>query len=184
MLRSAAQRGEPMSLLVMRSSCLPEIEILFGRNAANAAVDAVMDGLGAVAGRKGLAARTSPDTFALAMPRWTGAELVMALRRRLGHACCVELDFEEEEILLVPDLQASTIAADDSFSQAYAVLCRAMQSDRHTEERRLGHLRDEREAYTKRVTVPPEQPAPQARTRPVEAHVRFPKTLPMPVAMR
>jgi hypothetical protein len=49
----------------MRAPCLPELEAVFGHKAAKAAVRAVMKALSDVAGRRGLAARTLPDTLPL-----------------------------------------------------------------------------------------------------------------------
>jgi GGDEF domain-containing protein len=184
MVSAARQRQQAVSLLLMRAPCLPELQTVFGREAAKAAVHAVMQALSDVAGRRGLAARTLPDTFALVMPQCIGAELVMALRRRLGQACCVELDFNQEEVLLVPDVQSSTIAVGDSFAKTYAVMFRAMMSHRHLEELRRDYVRRQREAHTRNKRVPADLPVPPVLPRGVACGQRFPETIAMPLARR
>jgi GGDEF domain-containing protein len=180
MLRSARQHQQAVSLVVLQVADLPELEILFGREAANEAVHAVMKELSAVAGQRGFAIRTSPDTFALVMPRCTGKVLELAIRGQLGEACCVELDFNDEEIVLVPDVQARTVEDGDSIEKTYSVLCRAMTTQRHLEQLRRDHLRREREAHTPHGSL-----APDLAGRPALPPSRaWRATLPATIAMR
>lgn len=179
MLRSARQQGLVLSLLVMQVPDLPELEIVFGREAADKAVDAVMKELSALAGRIGYTSRTGPDTFGLLLPLRTGEELELALRRRLGRACCVEVDFDEEEIVLVPDVHARTIAQGDSIDKTYSVVRRAIESKRYMEQLRCDYLRREREAHSTHMSVPPEL----ARAPELPPNRAWRPTLPQTIAM-
>lgn len=181
MLRSARQHHVPLSLLVVQVPELPELEILFGRAAAKAAVHAVMKALSSVAGHAGLAVRTLPDTFAVVMPRCTGAVLQMALRNRLGRACSVELDFDGEEIVLVPDFQARTVDAGNTIEKTYSGVCRAIESRRYLEQLRRDHLRREREAHSTHMCLPPELARAPALPRSRGWYPTIPATILMPI---
>lgn len=136
MLRAARRGGQSLALIVLELPDLAELEIVFGRDAADAAVHAVMQELSSLAGSKGIAARTSGDTFALLMPAMTGTTLQRALRARTGPACCVEFELAEYDIMLEPAVQAGTVAITDSLEKTYGVLCRTIASERHIEDMR------------------------------------------------
>jgi GGDEF domain-containing protein len=182
MLRSARQHHLPLAVLVVQVPELPELEIVFGRAAAKAAVHAVMKALSSVAGHGGLAVRTLPDTFAVVMPRSTGPVLQMALRNRLGRACSVELDFDGEEIVLVPEFQARTVDEGNTIEKTYSGLCRAIESQRYLEQLRRDHLRREREAHSTHMSLPPELAHAPALPRSRGWYPTIPATIFMPVA--
>ena len=148
MLATARRHGQSVSLLVLQLLDLPELQLLFGREAADEVVDDVMTELTRVSARKGFAVRTSADTFALLMPGTTGQELQRALQASLGRACAIELEFGEEDVLLVPDVQSRTVSEDECVEQAYRAMCSALDAQRGLELRRRDYLRQAREACT------------------------------------
>jgi len=182
MLRAARQHGQPLALLVVAVADLPELEILFGRDAANQAVQAVMTELSALAGNAGLSLRTTADTFVLLIPRCTGDQVQRALRARLGRAYSVEIEFGDEEIVLVPDVQACTVEASESVGRAYCALCRAIESRRYLDQLRRGELRREREAHSTHTGLPRElADAPAVRAS--HGAGSWSRTIPATIAM-
>ena len=158
MLFSTRRNGQALGLLVLQFSDLPELDLVFGRQAAEAVVADVLTELACACGRKGLVARVTPDTFAALVPSTSGEDLHMVLQTRLGKTCAIEFDLDEDEILLVPDLQARTIAASESVQEAYSVMCRVIAAERKLEARRQEHMRCEREAATTPIDLPPSTP--------------------------
>lgn len=178
MLRHARRNGQRLSLLVIQFPDLPELQALFGRDAADEAVRVIMEVLCKVAGQKSLAIRTQADTFALVLRRCTG-QLGAVLRRWLAQAYSVELDWSGEEIVLVPDVQAAVINDGDSVAATYSAVCAAIRAKRHHEELRREYLRREREAHSAHLAA-----APQATRAPAMKPSAWCATLPAPMALR
>lgn len=149
MHESAGLRGQPLGLLVLQVADLAELEIVFGRLTAVAATQLLMKSMSAVAGAAGVALQTGADTFALVVPGRRGEDLRAAVAARLGAASSLEMDFDGEEIVLVPDVGAATVAGGESVEQAYLDLLHAVESARSMEQLRCDYLRREREAHTR-----------------------------------
>jgi GGDEF domain-containing protein len=133
MLVAARQHCQAVSLLVLQFPDLFELARLFGKRAAGEVVADVMTELTRISGRTGLAVRVTADTFAMLMPNTTGQELHRALQLRMGKSCAVEFELGDQEILLIPHVQARTIAASDTVQHAYITLCRFIDCERRLE---------------------------------------------------
>ncbi len=187
MLRSARERDEPLSILVLELFDLPELQLVFGEEAACEAVNSVMIELKQVSGTKGFVARADPDTFVLLMPGAKSEDVMQSLRERLGKACCIEFEVAGEEIVEVPDVMARTLSATDTVEESYRMMRNVMEADRRLEECRRLHLLRERESYTAPAALPAAKPLPKPVREPAKAdqgsyrpwHIAA--TIPMPL---
>jgi hypothetical protein len=146
-----------VTMLVMQLADVVELELVFGRDAADEAVDEAIGRLTRIAAGNGMAVRTAPDTFALLVPDIAPEVLVRTVEVALGRTRCIEFELEGDEIILVPDLMARVVARDESVAQAYDLLCHDLVRIRSSEQRRRDYLRRERESHTR--------PAPLASAR-------------------
>jgi GGDEF domain-containing protein len=185
--RAAKRNKQAIALLVLELPDLPELETVFGREAAGQAVHAVLRVLSRLAGADGFAVRTAADTFALLVPEVSGGTLERALRGRLGYACCVEFEFHGEEIVLVPTVQACTVGDQDSIEKTYRVLCRSIQSEKHIEQMRLDHAQRAREVHSTVMDLLPalreSTPIRPQRATP-GAYATIPATILMPIGRK
>ena len=187
MLAAARRHHQSLSLLVLQLPDLAELDLVFGRDAADKAIDGVLTQLTAICHRKGLLARPGTDTFALLMPGVSGEELHRALQRRLGKACSIEFEFDDEDILLVPEVLAHTIGPLESVREAYQGLCLLFERERHLRRRREDYLNRERESHAIRMELPRamRQKKPVLPDEPVrDIYPTIPTTIPVPMAMR
>jgi hypothetical protein len=176
MQRAAAVRGTTVGVLVLQVTDLPEVDLVFGRDAAERVVDFVMTELTHISARKGYAVRTSADTFALLMPEVSGRDIHRALQARLGQACALELEIRGHELLLVPDLMARTVSKTESVRAAFESVCRMLAAERRMNARGAEYARHER--------VVPTVPMPLAPVPDVAAanDYSFPATVRMGLA--
>lgn len=186
MVRAARRRDRRSGLLVLKLSDLPELELVFGREAADEVVDDLMTELAELAGRTGLAVRTAPDTFALLIPGLEGTEVHRALQARLGKACCIEFELDEEEVLAVPEIMARTIGETQTVRAAYETMCAEIETEHRLEESRRDYLRREREAHTVPMELPLARPhMPQLSDQPAFGfYPTLPATIPVPMGLR
>jgi len=181
MLRAACANADPLTLAVLQLHDLPEVELVFGRAVAEQVIDSVMTELGRTAGRKGFVSRSEPDTFALLMPGLGVEATAAALAARFGQPCVIELEVDQGEILLVPDLRVHALPASKSIKQEYERLCDAMVRARGREERRREYLRKERESHTLPMDLPLVH-APQPKR--LLCYPPLPLTVPVPMGAR
>lgn len=180
MHRAAMMRGGSVSLLVLQVQDLPEVELIFGRDAAERVVHAVMAELTHISAQRGHVLRTSADTFALLMPDVSGEDLHGALQVRLGKACAVESDIDGQELLLVPDVMARTLSKSDSVRAAFESLCRMLAAERRLNVASCAHLSRERHDRTIPMPIAPQRhavPTPRAADA-----ARYPATIPMDIS--
>ena len=130
MLRTARALGQAPALAVLQIDDLPELELVFGRSAADQVVDAVMTGLTHAAARKGIVIRTAADTFALLMAGGGAAATIAAIQARFGRPCAVEVGVGRDDILVTPDVLVHPVGPRDSIAQVYDDLCRQIANAR------------------------------------------------------
>jgi GGDEF domain-containing protein len=142
-------RGATVALLVMQVADIVELELVFGREAVDAAVDEVFRQLTRAAAGRGRVVRTEPDTFALLMPDVDVEQLVANVQAGLGRSRSIEFELDGDEIILVPDVMGRTVAPGEALPAAYESVCGDLVRMRGLEQQRREYLRRERESHTR-----------------------------------
>jgi hypothetical protein len=142
-----------ITVLVMQVADIVELELVFGREAAEEAIDQALGRLTRVARGRGTALRTASDTFALLMPDVEPHTLVHAVEAALGPTRCIEFELDGDEIVVVPELVARALEPGECAASAHDVLCRDLARARSTEQRRREYLRLERESHTRPASL-------------------------------
>ena len=185
--RCRAERRE-LTLAVFDCSDLLEARTVYGSRTSRKLVDTIVRQLSLLAGNQGLAARTGPTQFALALPM-SREKAVQAIERLLGNPTRFELEGGDSEIVLVPHLMVEAVPAAGTLDRMFAALCRGLDRIQEEERKRNAYLQREREWHSRPMPIQAE-PAPARRTRvpvldadPVVQH-QIPNTIPMPLAAR
>jgi GGDEF domain-containing protein len=147
-------RGTTIALLVMQIADIVELELVFGREAVDAAVDEVFAQLTRAAAGRGRVVRTEPDTFVLLVPDVGIDQLVTNVQTGLGRSRCIEFEHEGDEIILVPDVMGSIVAPGQPVPAAYEAVCGDLVRMRGLELQRRDYLRRERESHTRPAPLP------------------------------
>jgi GGDEF domain-containing protein len=185
-----AERRE-LTLAVFDCSDLLEARTIYGNRTSRRLVDSIVHKLTLLAGGQGLAARTGPTQFAVAMPM-PREKAVQAIERVLGNPTRFELEGCKNEIVLVPHLMVETIPAAGTVERMFAALCRGLARIQEEERMRQRYLQRERERHSRPMAIqpilanaPPPRPAraPLLDADPVVVH-QMPNTIPMPLPMR
>lgn len=150
-------RATAIALLVMQVADIVELELVFGREAADAAIDEVFTHLTRAAGGRGRVVRTEPDTFVLVMPDADIEQLVANVQAGLGRSRCIEFEFDGDEIILVPDVMGRIVAAGETVPAAYEAVRGDLVRTRGLEQQRRDYLRRERESHTRPAPLQPRQ---------------------------
>ncbi|AEG92068.1 regulator protein, GGDEF domain-like protein [Ramlibacter tataouinensis TTB310] len=103
------EQGLPLSAAVFDFPDLLEVHRMYGSRISSQLLDRLGRSLWRAAGRSGLAGRTGPTQFALALPRLTQAQARAQVQRVLGKVPCVELDAGGDELVLVADFLVAQI---------------------------------------------------------------------------
>lgn len=148
-------RGTTIALLVMQVADIVELELVFGRDAADAALDEVFTQLARAAAGRGRVVRTEPDTFVLLMPDAPVEQLVASVQAGLGRSRCIEFEHDGDEIILVPDVMGRIVAAGETVAAAYGAICGDLVRLRGVEQQRRDYLRRERESHTRPAPLQP-----------------------------
>ena len=184
-----AERGE-LTLAVFDCADLLEARTVYGNRTSRRLVDGIVRKLTLLAGRQGLAARTGPTQFAIAMPM-SRDKAVQAIERALGNPTRFELEDCKSEIVLVPHLMVEAIPAAGTVERMFAALCRGLVRVQEQERMRQRYLQRERERHSKPMPIQPiraDQPAARPRalrleSGPVLTH-QLTNTIPMPLPAR
>lgn len=176
LLHAARARGQTPALAVMQIDDLPEIELVFGRTAADRVLDAVLAELTRAAVGKGLVVRTAADTFALLMPGGGAGAAIAAIQGRFGKPCTIEVGSGRDEILAMPDVMVHPLGPQDSIAQVYDDLCRYIAKARN--QGRGARRAMPQRAVAKRAPALAEIDARSARYWPPQ-----PATIPVPLGL-
>lgn len=159
--RNFIAAGEPLVarrsgvLVLFGFEDLPELRKLYGPEVHARAVRHVASTLRRLAAPRGaLVARTGPGQFALVWPAADRDLALGLLRSELGLPCRFELDADDGEVVLVPDVMAEDCrAAEGELARVQQLVQERMLT--HQRQRRLRdeHLRRERERYSKPATL-------------------------------
>jgi GGDEF domain-containing protein len=186
----ATCRGERRELTLAVFDCcdLLEARAIYGNRTSRKLVDSIVRKLKLLAGPEGLAARTGPTQFAVAMPM-SREKAVQAIERVLGNPSRFELEGCKSEIVLVPDLMVEAIPVAGTVERMFAALCRGLARIREEEQLRQRYLQRERERHSRPMSIQPAgvrvRPtrAPRLDPDPVFTH-QIPSTVPMPLPTR
>jgi GGDEF domain-containing protein len=182
-----AERRE-LTLAVFDCNDLLEARSVYGNRTSRRLVDSIVGKLALLAGDQGLAARTGPTQFAVAMPM-SREKAVQAIERALGNPTRFELEGSRNEVVLVPNLMVEAIPAAGSVERMFAALCRGLARVQEEEQARQRHLQRERERHSRPMPILADEPparlerAPHLDPDPVVAH-QIPNTIPMPLTTR
>jgi GGDEF domain-containing protein len=183
-------RGERRELTLAVFDCndLLEARAIYGNRTSRKLVDSIVRKLKLLAGPEGLAARTGPTQFAVAMPV-SREKAVQAIERVLGNPSRFELEGCKSEIVLVPNLMVEAIPAAGTLERMFAALCRGLARVQEEEQQRQRYLQRERARHSRPMSIQPSAPAarparaPRLDPDPVFPH-QIPNTIPMPLPTR
>ena len=188
LLASCRADRRELTLAVFDCSDLLEARTVYGNRTSRQLVDSIVRKLSVLAGSQGLAARTGPIQFAVAMPM-SRQKAVQAIERVLGNPARFELEGSKNEMVLVPNLMVETIPAAGTVDRMFAALCRGLARTQEEERLRQRYLQRERERHSRPVPIQadaaPARPArvPRLEPDPVAA-LQIPSTIPMPLPTR
>lgn len=186
----ATCRGERRELTLAVFDCndLVEARAIYGNRTSRKLVHSIVRKLKLLAGPEGLAARTGPTQFAVAMPM-SREKAVQTIERVLGNPGRFELEGSKNEIVLVPNLMVEAIPAAGTLERMFAALCRGLARVQEEEQVRQRYLQRERERHSRPMSIQPLAPevrparAPRLDPDPVFTH-QIPNTIPMPLPAR
>ena len=160
LLARARTDNQPLSLAVFDLADLPELETVFGSSTTRQVMQQVLLRLQAMAGSKGLVTRTDATMFTVLMPGFGRDRARQAIDRNMGSPCCIELDADDHEIVLIPDYALHAFRPDSvPLNQVYSQLRQSIADSQQLERRRQRYLQRERESHTR----PAELLAPAAK---------------------
>ena len=150
MLARSRSEKQPLSIAVFDLDDLPELESVFGGAIAREVLSQVVLRLQGMAGSRGLVIRTDATVFTVLMPGFGRDRAHQVIERTMGSPCCIELDADDHEIVLVPDFKVHTLRADSPpLAQVYADLRKQISTAQDLERRRQRYLQRERESHTR-----------------------------------
>lgn len=150
-------RGTELALVLMQVADIVELELVFGRDAVDGAVDEVFAHLARAAGSRGRVVRTEADTFVLLVPGVDVDQLVASVQTGLGRSRCIEFEYDGDEIILVPDVMGRIVAPGEPVPAAYEAVRRDLERTRGLEQQRRDYLRRERESHTRPASLQPRE---------------------------
>lgn len=176
---------QPLSVLVFDISDLPELECVFGVQAAEEIIAQTAAALQRLAARRGLAVQTGPTVFTVLLPGVGRDAALDVIGAALGRPCCIELDAGGHEIVLVPEFLVKTVFGDTaSLREIYESLCRDIAQSRLKEERRKKYLTQERESHSRPMTMKLQATTASPRKISCGGYPEAPATTPVPMGAR
>jgi GGDEF domain-containing protein len=190
LLASCRKHRRELTLAVFDCNDLVEARTVYGKRVSRKLIAGIVRKLTLLAADQGVAARTGPTQFAVALPM-SRDKAVHAIERLLGNPCRFELEGGEGEVVLVPNLMVESIAGAGTLERLFAAMCRGLARIQEEEARRQRYLQRERERHSR--PMPLQAPEPDARALrmarvrldpdPVAVQ-RIPNTIPMPLPTR
>ena len=178
-------KHQPLSVLVFDISDLPELECVFGVQAAEEIIAQTAAALQRLAARRGLAVQTGPTVFTVLLPGVGRDAALDVIGAALGRPCCIELDVGGHEIVLVPEFLVKTVFGDTaSLREIYESLCRDIAQSRLKEERRKKYLTQERESHSRPMTMKLQATTASPRKISCGGYPEVPATTPVPMGTR
>jgi diguanylate cyclase (GGDEF)-like protein len=124
LLRNCRREKKPVTLAIVACEDLASVRQMYGRKVGRKALGHLIDKLEAVAGSRGLVARTGPAQFSLLIPGAVRDKALQTFGRHLGSPLRLEFDAGSEEIVMLPLLVLETArVAETSIESLHAELC-------------------------------------------------------------
>jgi GGDEF domain-containing protein len=188
LLASCRAERRELTLALFDCADLLEARTVYGSRTSRKLVDSIVRKLTLLAGHQGLAARTGPTQFAVAMPM-PREKAMQAIERLLGNPARFELEGGDSEIVLVPHLMVEAVPAAGTLERMFVALCRGLARVQEEERLRQLYLQRERERHSRPMPVQADRaPAPRARAPLLDpdpvVHHQIPNTIPMPLGAR
>ena len=186
LLARCRTEGRELTVAVFDCNDLLEARQIYGNRTSRELIACIIAKMTLLAGERGLAARTGPTQFAVALPM-NRARALQAIERVLGNPGRIELEGGNSEIVLVPNLMLESVSQTGSLERLFAALCRGLARVREQEQQRNRYLKRERERHSRPVRAaafesPPVKAVCVARLGPdaVVFH-QVATTIPMPL---
>ncbi len=155
-LQACAVDGRPATLVVMDCADLQEVRSIYGRTTSRKVMSRLVRKLNAIAGERGVVARTSPAEFALLLPGMPRDKACLAIDRVLGRPGCIEYDAGDSEIVMVPNFTVAALdCGPEGLSHAFAVQRAQIQHRIRQQAEHERYLTLERERYSRPAPLAP-----------------------------
>lgn len=106
LLRECRREKRPATVAVFACDDLMSVREMYGRKVGHKALHRLVAKLNALAGSRGLVARTGAAEFSLMLPGISRDKALQAIARQLGNPMRVEFEVGGEEIVILPQLAA------------------------------------------------------------------------------
>lgn len=148
LIRHCREEGEPLAMLLVQLSDLPELRATFGDQHSRRMVRKLFLELHAFAPPEAVVMRTEAAVFCVLMPGLDREAALAAFEEAFGHTLALEFDAGEDEIVLVPDVVMRTMPASAArAARVYQEMLSSIEQTRAIEARRERRLRREHESY-------------------------------------
>lgn len=166
-LKACAADHKPATLVLIDCSDLQEVRTIYGRQTSRKVMARLVRKLNAIAGERGVVARTAPAEFALLLPGLAREKACLAIDRVLGRPGCIEYDAGDSEIVMVPNFGVVELDGEGGgLHQAYTEQRVQVQQRLRQEAEHERYLTLERERYSRPAPLaplaqlPPTMPTP------------------------
>lgn len=181
MLDSCAHDRKPLSMVVIDCADLHEIRTIYGRDTARRVLARVVRKLNAVAGDRGLVARTAPTRFTVLLPGMTREKACQTIERCLGAPARFEYDERGCDIVIVPDFVVDPVRPGmDALARTHDQMCDDLHKSRQAALQRERYLTMERESHSHPAPLVPNLAAARPRQANAASAVT-PPTVPVPL---
>ncbi|MGE0498911.1 MAG: GGDEF domain-containing protein [Ramlibacter sp.] len=187
LLAECAGERQPASLVMFDCADLHEVRAIYGSATSRKVLARLIGKLHAIAGERGLVARTAPTEFTLLLPAMNCQKATQAIGRVLGRSGCLEYDVGDSEIVVVPDFIVDAVSLDDgSLGESLAAIRRDLQKRRSLEASRQQYLTRERERHSRPAPLASAAAVTRAAPAPLPARrshgmLVTPATMPVPL---
>ncbi len=114
LLRECRREKGVATLAVFGCDDLLAVRETFGRKAGHKSLDLLVRNLLAIAGSRGLVARTGPAEFTAMLPGLGRDKALQVIARHLGNPLRIELEVNGEEVVMTPLLVLETVGAGEA----------------------------------------------------------------------
>ena len=155
LLAQARRAGRPVSLVLIDFDDLMEVRTIYGRDVARKVQARVVRKIQAIAGARGLAARTDQTQFAVLLPGANRERAQAIVQRAMGKPSRIEFDAGDSEIVLVPDILCEMAEPGvETVDELVREVAGNLAELRQHELRRQVWLRRERERHSRPMSIP------------------------------